>query len=133
MTACKYTLLNKKGRNTHGFTLLEVMLAMAILAIALVAVFQSQSQSISMTNISRLATTAPLLAQSKMAEIEGMDPKNIGSGSGDFGDNFPDYSWRADVMETEISSFKKIEVTVINKKMVSNNSYQLVLYKFIAK
>ena len=133
MPACKYTLLNKKDRNTHGFTLLEVMLAMAILAIALVAVFQSQSQSISMTNISRLATTAPLLAQSKMAEIEGMDPKNIGSGSGDFGDNFPDYSWRADVMETEISSFKKIEVTVINKKMVSNNSYQLVLYKFIAK
>jgi general secretion pathway protein I len=133
MTACKYTLPNKKGRNTHGFTLLEVMLAMAILAIALVAVFQSQSQSISMTNISRFATTAPLLAQSKMAEIEGMDPKNIGSGNGDFGDNFPDYSWRADVMETEISSFKKIEVTVINEKMVSNNSYQLVLYKFIAK
>ena len=49
---------------------MEVMLAMAILAIALVSVFQSQSQSISMAADSRFLTTAALLAQSKMAEVE---------------------------------------------------------------
>ncbi|MCD6153076.1 MAG: hypothetical protein J7J07_04110 [Syntrophobacterales bacterium] len=41
---------------------------MTILAIALVAVFQSQSQSISMAGQARFATTAFLLAQSKVAE-----------------------------------------------------------------
>ena len=115
--------------NISGFTLLEVMLAMAILAIALVAVFQSQSQSISMANKSRFATTASLLAQSKMAEIEAMDLEDISSDSGDFGEDFPDYSWRVDVTETEIENLKKVKVTVINERMVSDNSCQLVLYR----
>lgn len=116
-----------------GFTLLEVMLAMAILAIALVAVFQSQSQSISMAGQARFATTASLLAQSKMAEVETMDPGEINADSGDFGDDFPDYSWKVDVTETQVENVKKIEVTVINERMKLNNSYRLVLYRYIKK
>ena len=114
-----------------GFTLLEVMIAMAILAITLVVVFQSQSQSISMAGRARFETTASLLAQSKMAEIEAADPENVVSDSGDFGDDFPDYSWRVDVTETEIELLKKIEVQVVNERMTSNNSYRLALYRFV--
>ena len=51
-----------------GFTLMEVMIAMTILAIALIAIYQLQSQSISMSTDSRFMTTAALLAQSKMVE-----------------------------------------------------------------
>ena len=58
----------KVSNSSSDLTLLEVMLAMTILAIALVAVFQSQSQSISMAGQARFATTPFLLAQSKMAE-----------------------------------------------------------------
>ena len=112
-----------------GFTLLEVMIAMAILAITLVVVFQSQSQSISMAGGARFETTAALLAQSRMAEIEAANPENVASDNGDFGDDFPDYSWQVDVTETEIEQLKKIEVTVVNEKMTSNNSYWLVLYR----
>jgi general secretion pathway protein I len=113
----------------NGFTLLEVMIAMAILAITLVVVFQSQSQSISMAGSARFETTAALLAQSKMAEIEAANPENVVSDSGDFGDDFPDYSWKVDVTETEIELLKKIEVKVVNERMTSNNSFRLVLYR----
>jgi len=112
-----------------GFTLLEVMIAMSILAITLVVVFQSQSQSISMAGRARFETTASLLAQSKMAEIEAANPENVVSDSGDFGDDFPDYSWQVDVMETEIDVLKKVEVKVVNERMTSNNSFRLVLYR----
>ena len=44
---------------------------MAILATVLVTVFHSQSQSIAMANESRAMTTLALLAQSRMAEVEG--------------------------------------------------------------
>ena len=131
MGTYKYTSPDTKDRNTRGFTLLEVMVAMAILAISLVAVFQSQSQSVSMASKARFETMASLLAQDKMAEIEAMKPEDLGSGSGDFGDDFPDYSWRVEVEETEIDHLKKIEVTVINEKIKSNNFYRLVLYRFI--
>jgi general secretion pathway protein I len=83
-----------------GFTLLEVMIAMSILAITLVVVFQSQSQSISMASRARFKTTASFLTQSKMAEIEAAKPENVVSDNGNFGDDFPDYSWRVDVTET---------------------------------
>jgi len=125
--------LKVKVNSSSGFTLLEVMLAMAILAIALVAVFQSQSQSISMTGQARFATTASLLAQSKMAEVETMDPREINADSGDFGDDFPDYSWKVDLTETQVENVKKIEVTVTNERMTLNNSYRLVLYRYIKK
>jgi general secretion pathway protein I len=116
-----------------GFTLLEVMIAMAILAITLVVVFQSQSQSISMSGRTRFETTASFLAQSKMAEIEAANPENVVSDSGDFGDDFPDYSWRVDVTETEIELLKKIEVKVVNERMTSNNSFRLVLYRLVVQ
>ena len=133
MSTGKNTQTDKKNRNTRGFTLLEVMLAVAILAIALVAVFYSQSQSISMISKSRFATTAALLAQSRIAEIEAMVSGDVSFGSGDFGDDFPDYSWRVDVAETQIEHLEKVEVMVINEKMKSDNSYRLVLYRYIKK
>ena len=67
------------------------MIAMAILAIVLVTVFHSQSQSIAMANESRAMTTLALLAQSRMAEVEGQQNLSTGQTSGKFGDDFPDY------------------------------------------
>ena len=113
-----------------GFTLLEVMIAMAILAITLVTVFQSQSQSISMATNSRFLTTASLLAQSRMAEIDQADPKVLASARGDFGDDFPGYAWQVDVGNVEeIPLLRRIVLTVTNGRMVTRNTYQLVLYK----
>ena len=77
---------------TNGFTLIEVMIAMTILAIALVAVFQSQSQSISMSNDSRFMTTAALLAQSKMVEAEAGSALANHKEDGDFGPDYPQYT-----------------------------------------
>ena len=82
---------------SRGFTLLEVMIAMAILAITLVALYQSQSQSISMASDSRFLTTASLLAQSRMAEFDAVDPRGVVSANGDFGDDYPGYTWRLEV------------------------------------
>ena len=124
-------LQNMRILKKNGFTLLEVMIAMAILAITLVVVFQSQSQSISMAGRARFESTASLLAQSKMAEIEAADPENVVSDSGDFGDDFPGYSWQVDVTETEIKLLKKIKVKVVNEIMTSNNSFRLVLYRLV--
>jgi type II secretion system protein I len=116
-----------------GFTLLEVMIAMAILAITLVAVYQSQSQSISMAGSSRFLTTASLLAQSRMVELDAADPREVTAGNGDFGEDFPDYQWRVEIGDTEIDVLKKISLTVTNSRMVVRNSYRLILYKVVPR
>jgi general secretion pathway protein I len=108
---------------------MEVMIAMAILAIALVAVFQLQSQSISMSTDSRFMTTAALLAQSKMVEVEAGSTLVSHSEDGDFGPDYPQYTWHLEVGDTQLPQFKKIEVTVTNKLFISGGTYKLVLYK----
>jgi len=112
-----------------GFTLMEVMIAMAILAIALVAIFQLQSQSISMSTDSRFMTTAALLAQSKMVEAEADSTLDNHSEDGDFGPDYPQYIWRMEVGDTQLPQFKKIEVTVTNKLFINRGTYTLLLYK----
>jgi general secretion pathway protein I len=119
------------GSDLRGFSLLEVMIAMAILAIGLVAVYQSQSQSISMAGSSRFLTTASLLAQSRMAQIDAADPREVAAGNGDFGDDFPDYRWQVEIGETEIALLKKIMLTVTHNRMVVRNTYRLTLYKVV--
>ena len=113
----------------NGFTLIEVLLAMALLAIGLIAVYQSQSQSISMSTDSRFMTTASLLAQSKMVEMETASSLTNLSEDGDFGPEYPQYIWHLKVGDTQLSQFKKIEVTVTNKLLVNRGTYNLVLYK----
>lgn len=116
-------------KNQTGFTLLEVMIAMAILAVALVGVFQLQSQSISMAGESRFMTTASLLAQSKMADIETDPALGNRSQKGDFAPDYPEYAWTIQVTDTQIAKLKRIEVTVFNKLLIRAGSYQLVFYK----
>lgn len=54
----------------HGFTLLEVMIAMAILSVALTALFSSEAGAVKMAYRARRMGVATLLARCKMGEIE---------------------------------------------------------------
>jgi len=92
-----------------GFTLLEVMIAVAIIAIAFMAVLGSQSQGLSLSGESRFNRTAALLAQGKMAEIEAVkDRGDLNSDSGDFGEEFPGYTWQLSVNEVLFDGAEKI-------------------------
>lgn len=119
----------KKRHNAKGFTLMEIMVAMAILAIALVSVFQLQSQTISMAVDSRFMTTAALLAQSKMVDMETASDLSNKTDAGVFGPDYPQYTWRTVVSDTQLPRFKKIEVTVTNTLFLRRGTYTLILYK----
>jgi len=117
-----------KFRATTGFTLLEVLVAMAILSITLVALSRSQSQSISVTGESRAMTTLSLLANSKMAEVESRESLVNGNETGDFGKDFSNLAWQIKVADSGVPYLKRIEVTTQDKR--GSKGYQLVLYKY---
>jgi len=105
----KFQISNFKFRIFPGFTLLEVMIAVAIIAIALMAVLGSQSQGLSLAGESRFNRTAALLAQEKMAEIEAVkDLGDLNSDSGDFGDEFPGYTWQLSMHDILFDGAEKI-------------------------
>jgi len=57
-------------RLTDGFTLLEVMITLAILGMSLVTISQSQQNSMRAVNRAKWITVATMLARYKMVEIE---------------------------------------------------------------
>ena len=130
----------KPHRNNFikGFTLLEVMVAVGIIAIALVAVFNSQSQSLSLASEAKFSTTAPLLAQKKMAEMETLAPDDLFSGSGEF-DDFPGYIWKLNVEQPSFESpenvsdhLKQLDLT-ISWGENEQYTYSLSMYRFAPK
>ncbi len=91
-----------------GFTLLEVMVAVAIIAIALTALLGSHSQSVSLAGEAKFYTTASLLAQRKMAELELADFDDLVSYGGDFGEEFPGYRWEVKIDKADFEGFEEI-------------------------
>jgi general secretion pathway protein I len=119
-----------------GFTLLEVMVAMAIMAIVLVSVYRMHSQTLTMNAANRFYTQAPMLGQSKLAQLESSSLGITSGDSGDFGDKFPGYRWRISMEDVssealgEIGSdLKKIDLTVSfndNEYVYNIRTYRLI-------
>lgn len=94
--------------NSNAFTLLEVMIAIAIIAIAFTSLFGSQSHSLSMASESSFNTTAAFLSREKIAEYEAGLIEFI-SDDGDFGEDFSGYSWKAEVQNANLEKFELLD------------------------
>ena len=93
-----------------GFTLLEVMVAMAILAIALTSLLGSQSQSLYAADEANFSMVSAFLAQEKMTELLAQEDYLTDS-SGDFGQHHPGYFWRAEFVQSDFSEIETLEGT----------------------
>lgn len=98
--------------SARGFTLLELIVAIAILAVALFGVMQAVTQGINSSIVSRERARAVELAELKLTELR-LDPAlEPGVSDGDFGDQQPDWTWTSDVVETEQEGLLRLLVTV---------------------
>lgn len=95
-------------RSNSGFTLLEVMIALAIAAIALTAVFSSQGSGLHLAIQADRNTTASFLAQEKLAYIQSGLFEYTGE-EGTFGEEYPGYSWKVTVEDASFDELEELE------------------------
>jgi general secretion pathway protein I len=92
----------------RGFTLLEVMISLAILAVGLVAISSLNGGAVAMHAYGRRATEASLLLRGKMLDVEDELQKNGFSDfndekHGDFSDDgAPEYAWSAEILKPDV-------------------------------
>ncbi len=94
-------------------------MALAVVAIALTAIYRMHSQTLFMDASGRTDTVATLLARRKLAEIDA-DPKSeLTDSSGEFSDAHAGYGWRiqtedvaGDLIKEDGPQLKRITLTI---------------------
>jgi general secretion pathway protein I len=99
-----------------GFTLLEVLVAMAVLAVALVSLLGLYNRSLLLTIRAQRLSAATLLVQEMLArtQLEGMDALRVTAG--DFADlhpgQYPEFRWYRAVRPTVLEGLWELRVGV---------------------
>ena len=106
-----------KTTGQRAFTLLEIMVALAIVGVAMVALLNLGNRSIGVHDRLQHLTQATLLAQQKMAESE-LEARSGGvaqlsDSAGAFNEPFTDYQWRIAIVNTPLPAVQMVTVTVL--------------------
>lgn len=109
----------------RGFSLLEVLLAVAILAIALPVLLGLRNFDLDLQSRSVELTTATLLAQEKLLETELSGSFPIGEATGDFQTAAPGvtstaetatraagYRWKRSIMPTPLELVREVRIQI---------------------
>jgi general secretion pathway protein I len=97
----------------RGFTLIEVLVALTVLAVALAAGMRALAQSADGATTLKLRTIALWVAQNRLAEAELERPwPPPGTQAGTALESGIAFAWRADVASTPNPAFRRIEIVV---------------------
>ncbi len=109
--------MNLLRRRAGGFTLIEVMVAIAILGVALMGLLALHHQSMQSVIRAQQMTRAAMLAQAVMTEAEIERFPDLGSTKGDFQASFPgefpDFQWQRTVEASgTFPDVRKVKVAI---------------------
>jgi general secretion pathway protein I len=127
----------------HGFTLLEVLLAIALLAIALPVLLGLRNFDLDLHARAGELTAATLLAQEKLLETELLGVYPIGEVGGDFRnaplgtqsplqatDRAVGYRWKRTVLPTPIASILEVRIQVSWPRGATEETVEVSTYVF---
>jgi general secretion pathway protein I len=95
-----------------GFTLLEVVVALSILAVTFVVLLGLRNRDILQHQEARYITRATLLAQKKMSEVEMAGFPPLGVIAGDFPKPDDTFNWTQTVTTTPFDFAREVNVAV---------------------
>ena len=123
-----------KLRASAAFTLVEVLVALAILAIALAAGFRSVAQSAESATALKTRTLALWVAENRLAlaQIE-TPPPPAGERTGRENQAGASFLWREVVSSTPNPAFRKLEITVTDDLRLDYVRARLVGYLSASK
>ncbi len=100
-------------QRSHGFTLLEVLVALALLAIALTAVIRAVAQAIDLSAALRDRTIALWVAQNRLTEHQmqhDWPAIDTYDGSSEMGRR--EWQWTEKVSATDVAEIRRIDIEV---------------------
>lgn len=106
----------------RGFTLIEVMVALTIVALSLTAIGASTNQMIDAANTMRDRTYASWIAQNRITELRlANEEPEVSTTSGEVDFANATWEWRAVVSESGVEDFYRVDVSV----SLAGSDYQI--------
>ncbi len=103
-----------KATRSFGFTLIEILVALAIIAVALTAGMRSLAQSADSATALKARTLALWVAQNRLAAAQAASPwPGLGNYRGNATQAGATFLWREDVTSTPNPAFRKIDIAVM--------------------
>ena len=101
------------GSRKNGFTLIEIMVAVAVLAIAMGALLAGMAQYTSAASRLRERTFAEMVAHNRLTEIQ-LDREwpDVGRSDGDVELANIEWRWFVEVKETQDDNLRRVDVRV---------------------
>lgn len=93
--------------------MLELLVALAILAIGIVGVLKAFSSSTLTCKAAELHSNMAMLAQQVAGELERRTEISTGQMSGSFGPDIPEYTWEADIQQSGDENLYRAEIRVM--------------------
>ncbi len=113
--------------NKEAFTLLEVLIAMAIFFVSIFAILELTSENLR----SARALQADRPSPKRLAvELASTNQVQIGVTSGDFGDQYPGYAWERKVSEWRSNGLLKADFRVFSTGRSDNWESEMSIYLF---
>jgi len=101
------------ARHVRGFTLIEVLVALAIVSLALAAMAGTMIQMLDAANTMRERTYANWIAQNKITEMRLANAiPEVSVSSGELTYAGVEWDWRAVVSETGVEQLYRVDVSV---------------------
>lgn len=112
----------------RGFTLLEVVIALAILSLTLVVLLGLKNQDIRLATQAKEMTTATALARMKVVETEMAGFPELGEIEGDFSEDYPGYRWRQVISPTPFDYVREAQIVV---SWGGNEQNRVEMFKYL--
>ncbi len=119
-----------RNPKSKGFTLFEVMVAVAIMAFSLVSLLGLKNRSMQDVAVAEHITTATLLAKRVMTDTVMVKPRLPLEEEGEFPEEgFKDFTWKKIVSPTPITQIMEVRVAVLWQEGTRQEQVELVSYE----
>jgi general secretion pathway protein I len=107
------SIMASEPSRTGGFTLLEVLVAVAVIAFAFTGLLALHNRNLALVGRDQDMTRATLLLRELVAQVELYpDFSEVGTTTGTF-DGYPGFRWERDVHSTALDELREVRLHVI--------------------